>query len=132
MIWKDHATSPYFIDTADKDLPPGCQHVVLRLTSRGELETEDHFVLGSVPDETRTALKLKKGNLLRFLIRGVHDGESPAIVDPVFQKKCGPLRDKADSWSRIVFKHLSKSSSPLSYDLLRSRGREGGREMDFV
>ena len=98
---------------------------MLKLNSALELETEEGFVLGTVSVDVVTEHEFTIGSLLRFTIDDIvyNDTDPPGVVRAVFLKKCNSNRDKADSWTRIVFKSMAKSDYPLTIEQLVTEGR---------
>ena len=58
-------------------------------------------------------------NFVRFSIDGLDiNSYEPKVFDLQFTKVCGSNRTRADSWSKIVFQYMARSSSPLTIDVI--------------
>jgi len=138
LLWKDGASSRYFIETDAGGGVPRHQSTVLRLRMDGTVATEDDppVVVARMPaafmDAQRTGPGRPlgpEGRLLRFTVRegGITlvDG-APAGADLKLEGVGNQKRGRADSWSKIVFQHLARTRPLTIAAVLAAAGGEGG------
>ncbi|PSC69269.1 snurportin-1 [Micractinium conductrix] len=116
LVWKDAASSRYFIDTDAAGVPLAQQQAVLEFRMDATVATADDMpvVLGRMPPAFVAQLgdKLRPGKLLKFNIGpgGIvfQDGQ-PVGADLHFAGPANQRRGRADSASKILFQHLART-----------------------
>lgn len=126
LLWKDAASSRYFIDTDPAGVPLAQQQIVLEFRMDCTVATHDDspVVLGRMPDSFVRQLgdKLRPGKLLKFVVGpggiSFQDGQ-PVGADLHFAGPANQRRGRADSISKIVFQHLARTQ-PITLQQLQA------------
>ncbi|KAL4439876.1 hypothetical protein ABPG75_002877 [Micractinium tetrahymenae] len=133
LLWKDAASSRYFIDTDLAGAPLAQQQIVLEFRMDSTVATHDDapVVLGRMPESFVRQLgdKLRPGKLLKFVIGpgGItfQDGQ-PTGADLHFAGPANQRRGRADSISKIIFQFLARTQPITLQQLAAAAAAAGG------
>ncbi|MDC0510894.1 hypothetical protein OAN61_00650 [bacterium] len=130
LLWKDNASSEYFIETRSKGDEQICTCI---LGPAAELLTCDDppMVLGALPEDlvTQQTPPLVPGDPVRCAVLGVHVDDATGTAAGAaleFRGHGGKARAGADSWSKLLFQYSARHTPLVIEEVLAAAAASEG------